>query len=115
MSFATFNLVLRPRLADSEVTVNGETVDNVRALRLDHTDREFPTLSLVLDREGVLEGDGVVQVSNGQTQADAVLTFLDGLDPDQLERDALEGVGMGEATTGQLFLNALRKYATPGS
>lgn len=112
---AHFRVRLRPLLRDSEIEVNGQRVDEVRALRIDQVDNEFPTLSIVLNSDaGELEGDGIVKVTEGRTVPETVEMFLTGIDPQQLEADALNDSSLGGATTGELFLATLLRYARGG-
>lgn len=111
--FATWTVTHSP----GRVTyvVNGEdiTAQVLRgAIVLDPV--RIPTLQLELKGGGLLEGVGIVQVLLDDDQAEvpitqAVLRFLDSIDPTDLEQKALAG-GMLDGI-GQAMLTALREQA----
>lgn len=92
------------------VSVNGEEVtERVSRAAVDVRAGELPILHLEMAAgEGTVEGRGVVQVHHEAPDVEkAVEAWLRAIDPDTLEREALRGAGMGEQSTGRLFVNAL--------
>lgn len=72
MPLTPFTIDARP--GGGNITVNGETVHGVSALRLDCADDAIPTLTLVTFAEGTVEGEGNVEYETGPfgTPADLV-------------------------------------------
>lgn len=95
------------------VTVAGEDVsERVSALSV-VMGAQTPTVLTLEMRPGVgrIEGEGIVQVSSG-TDGEAVAEWLEGIDPGQLQADALKAgaVGLGTGLAPAL-LATLAAYA----
>lgn len=98
----------------STITVNDEPVPGLIAFQLTHAQgSEVPVLTLVVRSvEGVTEGEGVVHVKPELEDVKAVLlSVLDAIDPAQLERDALDGLGFGDETLAEAIVKQVRALA----
>lgn len=100
---------------DGTVEVNGQDIPNCRRAVVMLGAGEPATLQLELRGAGEIEGDGIVKVILDDQQsevplAQAVLRFLDSVDPGDLEQRALSGGGMSEGPA-VAFLAALRAMA----
>lgn len=116
MPLAQFRIALSPDPDATVVEVNGQTVPGVRAVALQSLRQagETPRLILELAGDGVLEGDGIVEVQRPTTAADdgdAVARFLAGIDPAELSRQALERADWGDADVITLAVDILREAA----
>jgi hypothetical protein len=98
----------------SRLTIGGRDVtDAVRALRLEAERGQVTMLTIALQAEVDADAAGIIQAApDSRAFLDQLDEFLAGLDPDQLERDALAGAEFDE-TAGRLFIAALRRYARP--
>lgn len=98
------------------LTVNDQPVD-AHSVSLLCQPGDVPLLVVRLLGEGVLEGEGIVQVAGPEdgTQAvdvkAAVLAWLDQVDPNELERAALDGMGWGTQTLAEAIVAKLRDAA----
>lgn len=99
------------------IEINGEKVEYVAAVQFRCGLHELPEVWLRVHADVELEGDGVVKVAAGDADVDrtAIITeFLDHIDPDTLEREVLNGLGMGDKATPAM-LAKLKEYAGGGS
>jgi hypothetical protein len=108
MPLARFSLDLsadRPPV----VTINGgEHELPIVALTVRHVPPSLPQFILELAGEVTVTGEGVVAIGPEQRDEIAYLrTFLANLDPETLERQALERITECD-TTGEAFVAALR-------
>lgn len=111
MSNTPFSIEASP--VGGTVTVAGEDVsERVSALSV-VMGAQTPTVLTLEMRPGVgrIEGEGIVQVSSG-TDGEAVAEWLEGIDPGQLQRDAL-ALGPAALASGMApaLLQALAAYA----
>lgn len=76
------------------VHVNGKPVDGVLAASVYTARGEIPRLILDLRADASLTGQGIVEVAV-DVNPDEIALWLEGLDPEEVGRVALEGSGMG--------------------
>lgn len=104
------------------VLVNGvDVVDRVAEVGLKASPGQPPELWLMHHGDLDIEGEGVVKLvaeptSNaGVDEEKAILAFLEAIDAEQLESDALEDLGLGEGNTTVAILEQLKSYARGGA
>jgi hypothetical protein len=105
------------REGKSSLVVNGEDLTR-------HTKHVFMETDGTVTRVGiefaqpdfVFEGQGVVEVVKVAefNPTGAILEFLQAIDPEQLEKDALASLGMGGDATAEI-LETLKRYVRGGS
>lgn len=86
----------------ARVVVNDQDISSgTQAFRVEMSlDDQIPVLTIQrLATAGAIEGRGIVQVVDGSTPAQAVTSFLDDLDPAEVERRALDGHDMSRSLT----------------
>lgn len=86
-----------------DIAVNDEPVPNVRGVALQAARGQVPRLILELDADGVLEGEGVVEVrreadAGDATQGQLVAAWLANIDAEALSKAAFERMDWGEST-----------------
>jgi hypothetical protein len=95
----------------STVEIGGRDVSRqIQALRFDAAGREAPRLTLQLvPGAGPIEGVAEVQVATEDPKA-VILDFLDQIDPDRLQSEALQGA---DVSAGVIVaaLGVLRRWA----
>jgi hypothetical protein len=98
--------------AQPRIHVGGEDVTRVvNRATLDIQPGQLPVLYLECDSDTVI-GEAVVRTVTGVEDAqEAILGFLDAIDPAELEAKALESVGMGSGNGTELILEQLRGWA----
>lgn len=97
-----------------QVVVNGDDVSRlVGAYSVTHQAGKPPTLTLQL-RPGVgdIEGVGIVQVVKADDERNAILAFLDAVNPEELEQLTLAGLGMGEGSATPRMIEVLKGWAS---
>lgn len=94
------------------ITVNGEDVtDLVGIAELRVADGQPTVLTLHHAAEGVIEGEGIVHIVDGPADdGEIICAFLDGIDPAQLDNDALNNADVSTNLTAAL-LETLKRYA----
>lgn len=100
--------------ARREVSVNGQPVPGVRRFRLEAGMAEVPVLTVEqLGDAEPLEGTGVVQVVVAGDVRGVVLDWLEHLDPETLEQQALDqqGWGSGRGSLAATILKVLGELA----
>lgn len=104
--------VVRATPFGAAIEVNGDDISSqVGAAEIRVADGQPTTLTLHHIGEGSIEGEGIVQVVNPeQADADIICSFLAGIDPDQLDNDALNGADASSNVTAAL-LQTLQRYA----
>lgn len=101
----------------TQVVVDGRDVTaHVDAVAFTAAVGDPPCLTLhCAPGAGVLAGHAVIHVSEPGLDPDAVCAWLDDLDPDELERDALAAADMSTSPTAAI-LDMLRHYLSgPGT
>lgn len=109
-----------PGIGKSEVYLDGQDVSALLArATIDLAGGQLPKVFLELTPVALpeqIECDAVVFVTKEikEDPADAMLTFLSNIDPDELDRCILEQMGgLGEAQTyGTVCLEVFRKWAS---
>lgn len=97
--------------------VNDEPVPAVRAMALQVARGQVPRLILELDADGVLEGEGIVEVRREEAAAGvdagpAVAAWLANIDAEELSKAAMERMDWGEdADVVVQALAVLRSWA----
>jgi hypothetical protein len=95
----------------SSVEVNGRDVtDEVQGYRLESVQGQPSVVTLYASAAGAIEGEGIVQVQSGDV-GDAVAQFLSNVDPQELERVAIDRSGMGDGNLTKLMLETLSDWA----
>lgn len=98
------------------IEVNGDDVtDQVGLAEIRVANGQPTTLSLHLLADGKIEGDAVVHVIDHQPtpegiDTDMVVAFLDSIDPDRLDHDALNNADASSNLTA-VMLDTLKGYA----
>lgn len=98
------------------IEVNGDDVtDQVGLAEVRVANGQPTTLSLHLLADGKIEGEGIVHVIDHQPtvegiDVDSVLAFLDSIDPDRLDHDALADTDASSNLT-VVMLETLKGYA----
>jgi len=91
----------------SAVEVNGRDVtDEIQGYRLESVQGQPSVVTLYASAAGAIEGEGIVQVQAADTGA-AVTEFLSQIDPETLERAAIDRSGMGDGDLTKLMLAVL--------
>lgn len=99
------------------VEINGKDVSNlVQRATVDMRAGVVPTLYLEGPGIGELAGEGIVHAVKDLDPQQVIINWLEQLDPAALEAQALNSLegGLAGATTGELFLAALKKVAGSG-
>ena len=96
------------------VHVNGHEILGVQAVRVEGATAQIPVTTLKVAGPVEIEGIGTVQVAEPAPELD-VLRELDAIladvDPSTLDREVLEGAGLGDLGGGAAeYLNAIRRY-----
>lgn len=107
MSLASFNVRLRPE--GVEVDVDGVSVPGVRSVRVEGS--EGVVARVLIEAVGEVNVEGVGTVEATADDAAVLDDLLASIDPDALESDVLEGLGLGDG--GPLagrYLEAIRGY-----
>jgi hypothetical protein len=109
-SLATFVAELAPGRV--HLTVNGQVVQGITGLRIDAQPDAVPTITVRQHAFTVrLAGQGVIEVIDPDLDpVDSIVAFLDAIDPDELERQALEGHSMATSMTATM-LATLKRWA----
>ena len=95
----------------TQIEVGGHPVTNVRSVAVKAEAGEATKLYLELVGDGTVEGDGIVHVVTPASR-DAVAVWLAAIDPDELEKAALDRMsGFGGGSTGAAMLEVLRGWA----
>lgn len=107
---ATVRLTADP--AGSRLEVNGEEV-RAKAAQVTIAAGEVPTVAVwQFAGEAVIEGQGIVQVmADGGSPKAALLEWLALLDPEELERQALDRQGWGSAGLAKDILQVIAELA----
>lgn len=110
MEVASFRLEVTP--FGGRIHVNGEDVtDRVGIAELRVADGQPSTLTLHHIGEGSIEGEGIVNISNtADDAAEIICGFLESIDPDQLDADALNNADSATNLTA-VMLKMLQRYA----
>lgn len=110
METATFEVKATP--VGGRVHVNGKDVTpKIGAAEIRIADGQPTTLVLFLNGHGTVEGEGIVEVINpAEADAEVICAFLAGIDPDQLDSDALNGADASMNLTAAM-LSTLQRYA----
>lgn len=111
MDVASFKIAASPFGATIEV--NGQDItDQVGAAEIRVADGQPTTLTLHHIGDGTIEGQGIVQVvePSDLDEVDLICSFLAGIDPDQLDNDALNDTDASANLTGAM-LAQLQRYA----
>lgn len=112
MALASFRLTT-DGTGKGTVEVNGTDVSHgVRAFTVAAGVGDMTEVHLAAHSALELEGRGIVYVDNGIDQQQAVLAWLESLDAGALENAALADATLSGSTTGELFLEALKKWAS---
>lgn len=109
MTISSFELHLGAT-GQARAVVNGVDIsDHVSGVALVSRPREVTKLTIELIGEGPVEGLGEVSIIRSPMP---MAQFLRGIDADELERVALERVGMGDSLT-KTMLDLLAEWADP--
>lgn len=104
-----------PVVGSPEVTVGGVPVPDVCSVAVKAEAGEATKLYLTLNGDGTITGDGIVHVVRDAPHG-AVVDWLSQVDPDELEKAALDRMGgLGGGTTGEAVLDVLRGWAGGGT
>lgn len=110
MALARFQLITEG--TELRLAVNGEPVAGLASVQLIAAPGKVAQLVVQQRGDVLLEGEGVVHVQPEAVGArDLVLAWLDAIDPQQLERDALNTLGWGDETLPEAMVSMLRKLA----
>lgn len=110
MGLARFQLDLQP--GAQRIVVNDQEVADVVSVQVHAGAADVPHVVIVKRGEGTIEGEGIVQVQPEVENAKAqVLAWLEALDGDQLERQALDQQGWGSGGLGNEILSVLKQLA----
>lgn len=108
-----FRLTPNP-VGPGRIEVEGEDVTERIAGCEVHAAVGQPTvLTLHLQRGGVIEGEGIVQVAqlSDVDEGDVICRFLDAVDPEILEVEAFRRLGPGQMNTTAASLDVLKAMA----
>ena len=114
MTFANFDIHLPAAGRGARIVVNGEDVsDRCSRVAVESAAGEVTRVYLTSFAEGRIQGEGVVEVRipADVDQREAVLEFLDNLDPSVIEQEVLASMGgLDGGSTGEAFLTVLKGY-----
>lgn len=97
------------------VEIDGRPVAGVRSVAVKAEAGEATKVYVELTGEGTIEGEGIVHVVTPGSRS-AVADFLAAIDPDELEKAALDRMrGFGGGSTGAAMLDVLRGWAGGGA
>jgi hypothetical protein len=117
MDLAEYHVDLS-NLLSPVVSVNGEPIPGVRRVSLDCQNGDVPHLYLnLLPGSKEISGQGIVvqRIEIPDDGLEAMAQFLDGVDPSELEREALERFGaFSSESTGEAFLAVLKEWVRRG-
>lgn len=110
MDTASFRITARP--LGATIVVNGDDVTHkIGVAELRVANGQPTVLTLHQHGDGIIEGEGIVQIVNpAQADADVICEFLAGIDPDQLDSDALSNADASTNLTA-VMLKILQRYA----
>lgn len=109
MDTARFTIQASP--LGGRVQINDiDVTDQIGVCELRIADGQPTVLTLHRAAEGVIEGEGIVQIVHAQEDADIICDFLDGIDPEQLDQDALNDADASSNLTAAM-LEILKRYA----
>lgn len=97
-----------------KVHVNGHEVPGVLAVRVEGASREIPHTLLKIQGPVEVEGLGVAEATSSEDGIDFVReldAILADIDPKLLDREVLEGAGLGDSGGGASeYLAAVRRF-----
>ena len=107
---AKFSITTKPN-GTGTFEINGEDLsDRVRAATVQIIAGQAPVITIQeLVAGGDLQGEGVVYVQKS-SDVNGIVSFLDAIDPDELERVSLERMGWGDSTM-RAILDTLKEWA----
>lgn len=114
MSTASFRLIVGP-VGLGSVEVNGEDISNLVSGAAVVAEVDQPTVVTLrhVGDTAEISGQGIVQVRPaGDT--DGIAAFLESIDPKELERVVLEGLGPGSGSPIAEALDHLKRWARGG-
>lgn len=116
MSLASFDITVQPG-GGASVIVNDEDVStSVASLSVQTSAdaRAVPIVNIQLTAGGVIRGEGIVQVNDGQTALDNVAEFLAQIDGSTLNDLVTAELQQGGGTFGELAMTVLRRMVEHG-
>jgi hypothetical protein len=109
---ASFRIAVPADGSGAQVEVNGvDVAAHVGALRYEVQQGAHPLLTLFGPAAGVIEGAGVVHVVTEQDAREMIRDFLSEIDPEELERRALERADFGSGNLTKIMLDVLASWA----
>lgn len=95
------------------VWVNGDELEGVNRVAVDAPVGAIPTVMLEQTGGAVVTGVGVVRVDGGEDLSSSITAWLEGIDPEELGRQALDASsGLGGSTVGESFLAVLKGWVS---
>lgn len=115
MGLANFNIDLDASGRASKIEINGTDVaqsHRVASVAVQGRTNELPRVYLELSAEGHIEGEGIVEVRlPAEDDRSSIVDFLSSIDPEALEKEALDRVGFGDSSATPIMLQILAEWA----